>query len=79
MVWWRNPAIPIRQSKKLESERVDASAVNAAAGALLRLKGQPVEQVELIRAMRPSTAAALCRWLASPCTDMTKKLVYLAP
>ena len=56
----------IRQSKRLEPERVDALAVNEAAGALLRLKGKPVEQVELVNTMQPSTAAALCRWLADP-------------
>ncbi len=56
----------IRKSKKLEPERVDALAVKEAAGALLRLKGQPVEQIELVQAMRPDTAAALCRWLADP-------------
>jgi hypothetical protein len=33
---------------------------------LLRLKGQPTEQVALVNTMTPSTAAALCRWLADP-------------
>ena len=56
----------IRQANRLEPEKVDALAVNAAAGALLRLKGQPTEQVELVNTMQPSTAAALCRWLADP-------------
>ena len=56
----------IRKSKKLDPERVDASAVVEAAGALLRLKGQPVEQIALVNRMQPSTAAALCRWLADP-------------
>lgn len=56
----------IRQSKRLKPDRVDALAVQAAAGALLRLKGQPTKQVELVQAMRPDTAAALCRWLADP-------------
>ena len=56
----------IRKSRKLEPERVDALAVKEAAGALLRLKGNPVEQVALVNAMHPSTAAALCRWLADP-------------
>ena len=56
----------IRQSKRLKPERVDALAVNAAAGALLRLKGQPTEQVALVSTMKPSTAAALCRWLIDP-------------
>ena len=56
----------IRHSKRLKPERVDALAVNAAAGALLRLKGQPAEQVALVSTMQPSTAAALCRWLADP-------------
>ena len=56
----------IRQAKKLEPEQVDAFAVNKAAGALLRLKGKPTEQVTLVNTMHPSTAAALCRWLADP-------------
>lgn len=56
----------IRQSKRLKPERVDALAVQAAAGALMRLKGQPSKQVELVQAMQPATAAALCRWLADP-------------
>ena len=56
----------IRQSKRLEPDKVDALAVNAAAGALLRLKGQPTEQVALVNTMQPSTAAALCRWLIDP-------------
>ena len=60
------PPDTIRQSKRLEPERVDALAVQEAAGALLRLKGQPAEQVELVNTMQPSTAAALCRWLADP-------------
>ena len=53
----------IRQAKKLEPEQVDALAVNTAAGALLRLKGRPEEQVRLVQTLKPSTAAALCRWL----------------
>ena len=60
------PPGTIRQSKRLEPERVDALAVQEAAGALLRLKGQPTEQVALVNTMQPSTAAALCRWLADP-------------
>jgi hypothetical protein len=60
------PPDTIRQSKRLEPELVDALAVQEAAGALLRLKGQPTEQVALVNTMTPSTAAALCRWLADP-------------
>jgi len=60
------PPDTIRQSKRLEPELVDALAVQEAAGALLRLKGQPTEQVALVSTMQPSTAAALCRWLADP-------------
>lgn len=56
----------IRQAEKLEPERVDALAVKEAAGALLRLKGQPSKQVALVNTMKPSTAAALCRWLTDP-------------
>ena len=60
------PPDTIRQSKRLEPDRVEALAVQEAAGALLRLKGQPTEQVALVKTMQPSTAAALCRWLADP-------------
>ena len=60
------PPDTIRQSKRLKPDRVDALAVQEAAGALLRLKGQPAEQVALVNTMQPSTAAALCRWLADP-------------
>ena len=60
------PPDTIRQSKRLEPGLVDALAVQEAAGALLRLKGQPTEQVALVNTMQPSTAAALCRWLADP-------------
>jgi hypothetical protein len=56
----------IRQSKRLRPDRVDALAVSEAAGALLRLKGKPTEQVALVSTMHPTTAVALCRWLADP-------------
>lgn len=56
----------IRQSRNLEPGRVDALAVKEAAGALLRLRGQPDAQVDLVRKMTPHTAAALCRWLGDP-------------
>lgn len=56
----------IRQSRTLEPEQVDALAVKEAAGALLRLKGQPVQQARLVQTLPPSTAAALCRWCADP-------------
>lgn len=59
-------ASTIQQAERLEPERVNALEVQAAAGALLRLKGKPTEQVALVKAMQPSTAAALCRWLADP-------------
>ena len=38
----------IRQATRLEPEKVDALAVNKAAGALLHLKGKPTEQVALV-------------------------------
>ena len=60
------PPNVIRQSKRLKPDRVDALAVNKAAGALLRLKGRPTEQTALVHTMQPSTAAALCRWLVDP-------------
>ena len=56
----------IRQAKRLEPEKVDALAVKSAAGALLHLKGRPMEQVALVKALHPDTAAALCRWIADP-------------
>jgi len=55
-----------RQAKRLAPGQVDALAVNEAAGALLRLRGQPGRQIELVRNMQPGTAAALCRWLGDP-------------
>ena len=60
------PPDTIRQSKRLKPDRVDALAVQEAAGALLRLKGKPTEQIALVNTMNPTTAAALCRWLADP-------------
>ena len=60
------PPTVIRQSKRLKPGRVDALAVSEAAGELLRLKGNPAEQAALVNTMQPSTAAALCRWLADP-------------
>ena len=60
------PPDTIRQATRLDPELVDALAVQEAAGALLRLKGQPTEQVALVKTMQPSKAAALCRWLADP-------------
>jgi len=56
----------IEQAERLEPELVNALEVQAAAGALLRLKGKPDEQVALVKAMQPCTAAALCRWLIDP-------------
>jgi len=53
-------------AKQLKPGRIDALAVEEAAGALLRLKGKPTEQAALVKAMKPETAAALCRWLADP-------------
>lgn len=60
------PPSIIRRSRRLAPEKVDALAVKTAAGALLRLKGKPGEQVALVNTMQPSTAAALCRWLIDP-------------
>jgi hypothetical protein len=56
----------IRRAQKLEPSSVDALAVKEAAGAFLRLKGMPTEQAALVSTMKPSTAAALCRWIADP-------------
>lgn len=59
-------ASTIKQAERLEPELVNALEVQAAAGALLRLKGKPADQVALVKTMPPSTAAALCRWLIDP-------------
>ena len=56
----------LRRADRIAPEKVDALAVKEAAGALLRLKGHPDKQAELVRAMAPKTAAALCRWLRDP-------------
>ena len=56
----------LRRADRLRPAEVNAFAVHEAAGALLRLKGKPARQVELVKAMTPNTAAALCRWLADP-------------
>nr|WP_181374942.1 hypothetical protein [Polaromonas sp. H8N] len=56
----------IRRSRRLAPEKVDALAVKEAAGALLRLKGRPGDQAAMVQQLPPSTAAALCRWLADP-------------
>lgn len=55
-----------QQAEKLEPGGVDALAVKSAAGALLRLKGKPEQQMALVSSMHPTTAAALCRWLTDP-------------
>lgn len=56
----------VNQAERLAPSQVDALAVQEAAGALLRLKGKPDDQAAYIRALSPSTAAALCRWLTDP-------------
>ncbi len=55
-----------KQAERLQPHQVNASTVQVAAGALLSLKGQPAKQIALVKTMEPSTAAALCRWLADP-------------
>ena len=54
------------RAEGLQPHQVNASTVQVAAGALLSLKGQPAEQMALVKSMEPCTAAALCRWLADP-------------
>lgn len=56
----------ISQAEGLSPDQVDALAVKEAAGALLRLKGRPTDQIEMVQALHPETAAALCRWLSDP-------------
>lgn len=56
----------LSMARSLEPGRVDALAVREAAGALSRLTGKPLEQMALVQAMKPETAAALCRWLSDP-------------
>lgn len=55
-----------RESVSIDPSKVNASAVQHAAGALLSLKGHPARQVELVKNMAPELSAALCRWLADP-------------
>lgn len=59
------PAI-LKDAAAIHPESVNARAVSEAAGALLRLKGQPDRQRELVLGMARSTAAALCRWVYDP-------------
>lgn len=56
----------LTEAERLRPEDVDALEVEKASGALLHLRGKPMEQINLVRAMRPETAAALCRWLQEP-------------
>ena len=56
----------LSQAERVGPDEVDALAVQEAAGALLRLRGQPNKQAALVQAMAPETAAALCRWLGDP-------------
>lgn len=55
-----------KRASQIKPVEVDALAVHGAAGASLRLKGQPAQQANLVLAMSPSTAAALYRWLSEP-------------
>lgn len=55
-----------KRATKIKPAEVDALAVHDAAGALLRLKGQPEQQMGLVKSMHPATAVALCRWLSDP-------------
>lgn len=45
---------------------VDAHSVMLAVGALLRLKGCPDEQLELVQSMTPEMSAVVCRWIVDP-------------
>lgn len=56
----------LKRASQIQPAEVDALAVHDAAGALLRLKDWPDQQVSLVRSMSPGTAAALCRWLSDP-------------
>lgn len=56
----------LKRASQIQPAEVDALAVHDAAGALLRLKGQPEQQMGLVKSMHPATAAALCRWLSDP-------------
>lgn len=56
----------VSQAERIAPDQVDTIAVQEAAGALLRLKGQVDKQAALVQAMSPETAAALCRWLGDP-------------
>lgn len=54
------------RSGLVDPSQVDAPSVQDAVGALLRLRGQPAEQMAYVRAMHPELAAAVCRWLSDP-------------
>jgi hypothetical protein len=59
------PAL-LAKASRLNPTQVDALAVSKAAGALLRLKGRPEDQIALVEKMDQATAAALCRWVSDP-------------
>ena len=50
----------------LAPTKINALAVQDAAGALSLLEGQPDKQMAYVRSMHPDTAAALCRWIGDP-------------
>lgn len=54
------------EAAAINPDTVDALAVSKAASALLHLTGQPERQIELVKGMERSTAAALCRWVYDP-------------
>ena len=56
----------LKDAVAIHPESVNAQAVSEAAGALLRLKGQPDRQRELVLGMDRSAAVALCRWVYDP-------------
>ena len=56
----------LKDAAAINPELVNAQAVSEAAGALLRLKGQPDRQRDLVQGMDRSTVAALCRWVYDP-------------
>ena len=50
----------------LAPTKINALAVQDAAGALSLLEGHPDKQIAYVRSMHPDTAAALCRWIGDP-------------
>ena len=54
----------VDKAGEVDPSKIDAPSVQAAVGALSRLRGQPEAQILFVRAMAEDLAVAVCRWLA---------------